>query len=125
MHIPPEASIQAAEEQLRLAMLASDVPTLDLLLAPQLLFTNHLGQLLTKQDDLGAHRTGDLKITELTASEQHLQIHGNIAIVSVRVRVSGAYAGNPANGEFRFTRVWTLSSSNTWRVVAAHSTLIA
>jgi ketosteroid isomerase-like protein len=129
MHTNPEAatfaSIQAAEEQLKLAMLTADVPALDRLLAPELLFTNHLGQLLTKEDDLAAHRSGILKVAELSSSDQHIQIRGNVAIVSVRVQLSGTYDERPANGHFRFTRVWALASSITWRVVAAHSTVIA
>jgi len=34
-------------------MLKSDVNTLDELLSSDLVFTNHLGHLMTKQDDLG------------------------------------------------------------------------
>ena len=43
------------EERLRLAMLNSDVATLDELISPNLLFTNHLGVLVSKEDDLSAH----------------------------------------------------------------------
>jgi hypothetical protein len=38
-----ETQIINAEERLRLAMFASDVGTLDELLAPELIFTSHLG----------------------------------------------------------------------------------
>ncbi len=50
-----ETQILEAEEQLRQAMLASDVNALDDLLSPELIFTNHLGQVMGKQDDLAAH----------------------------------------------------------------------
>jgi hypothetical protein len=82
---------------------------LDELLAPELVFTNHLWQLLAKEDDLAAHRSGVLKVKELKPSEQHVRLYGDITIVSVRMQLSGAYDGNPANGDFRFTRVWALS----------------
>jgi hypothetical protein len=39
-----EAQILNAEDKLRTAMLSSDVNALDELLAPELVFTNHLGQ---------------------------------------------------------------------------------
>lgn len=121
-----EAQILDAEEQLRMAMLHSDVVALDALLAPELLFTNHLGQLLGKKDDLEAHRSGLLKVNELTPSEQHVQCHDRAAVVSVRMRLSGTYAGNPANGDFRFTRVWTAATGKTgWHIVAAHATLMS
>jgi hypothetical protein len=41
-------------------MLRSDVVVLDELLAPELIFTNHLGRVLGKEDDLAAHRSGVL-----------------------------------------------------------------
>lgn len=109
-----------AEERLRQAMLASDVSVLNELLASEIIITSHLGELLGKQDDIAAHESGLIKIHELKPSEQRIQIHGEMAIVSVRMQISGNYNGNPANGDFRFTRVWTISSSGTWHIVAAH-----
>lgn len=58
--------VREAEERLRLAMLHSDVSTLDQLLAPDLIYTNHLGQLFTKQDDLATHQSGKLNIEALS-----------------------------------------------------------
>ncbi|MCL6484569.1 MAG: nuclear transport factor 2 family protein, partial [Janthinobacterium lividum] len=48
IHALTQAQVLDAEERLRLAMLASDVAALNILLADQLLFTNHLGHLLSK-----------------------------------------------------------------------------
>ncbi|MFM9433117.1 ketosteroid isomerase-like protein [Janthinobacterium sp. CG_23.3] len=112
------------EEWLRLAMLASDIVALDALLAPGLLFTNHLGQLFGKGEDLAAHESGLLKLHELTPSEQHVQLHGGVAVVSVRMKVSGTYAGQPANGDFRFTRMWARSADGVLQVVAAHAGMV-
>lgn len=120
-----ETQIINAEERLRLAMLASDVSTLDELLAPEIIITSHLGELLGKQDDLAAHKSGLFKINELKPSERQIQIHGEVAIVSVRMQVSGSYNGNPANGDFRYTRVWAVSASGTWQIVAAHIGMVA
>ncbi len=121
-----KTQIVQAEERLRLAMLSSDVNTLNELLAPELIFTNHLGQVLSKQDDLVAHQSGILKIKVLTPSEQHIQlIQENVAIVTVKVHLVGSYAGNESNGDFRFTRIWTFSPSDTWHIVAAHSSVVA
>jgi ketosteroid isomerase-like protein len=120
-----EAQIVDAEDRLRRAMLGSDVKTLDELLAPELMFTNHLGQKLGKEDDLSAYRSGILKVKDLQSSERQIRLLGDTAVVSVRVQLDGSYAGNPAIGDFRFTRVWALSAGKTWRVVAAHATLVA
>ncbi|PSB15900.1 nuclear transport factor 2 family protein [Phormidesmis priestleyi ULC007] len=115
-----ETQIINAEERLRQAMLASDVSILDELLATDIIITSHLGELLGKQDDLAAHESGLIKIHELNPSERQIQMHGEVAIVSVRMQILGSYDGSPANGDFRFTRVWAVSSSGTWQIVAAH-----
>ena len=120
-----ETQILKAEEQLRLAMLKSDVKVLDRLLASELMFTNHLGHLLSKQDDLSAHESGFVSIQELKQSEQKIKVIENVAIVSVRTQITGSYDGVPANGDFRFTRVWSVKANGSWQVIAGHSCLIA
>ncbi len=85
-------------------MLWSDVKALDVL-APELIFRNRLGHLMTKKDDLEAHKSGTLKIEALTPSEENIQIIGDVAIVSVRVHILGTYAGVASEADFRFTRL--------------------
>jgi ketosteroid isomerase-like protein len=114
-----------AEERLRKAMLASDVKVLDELLAPEIIITSHLGELLSKQDDLTAHLSGVFKIDKLNPSEQHIQIYEGVAIVSVRMQLSGSYRGSTAIGDFRYTRVWRISEKGNWQIVAAHIGTIA
>jgi Domain of unknown function (DUF4440) len=105
MDRPVDVQIGEAEDRLMQAMLHSDVSALEGLLAQDLIFTNHLGQLVGKEDDLAAHGSGVLKIHELQSSEQRIQARGETAIVSVRVKLKGTYSGVPAHGDFRFTRV--------------------
>lgn len=124
MTMPFVASITAAEERLRTAMLASDVDALRAMLAPDLVFTNHVGQLLDRQADLESHRSGALKLRAMTPSETRIQVHGGAAVVSVRMRVEGAFAGVPFAEDFRYTRVWHLSDDAGWRVVAAHMSVV-
>ncbi|MBB5340531.1 nuclear transport factor 2 family protein [Tunturiibacter gelidoferens] len=119
-----EAQILDAEDRLRIAMLCADVVVLSELLAPELIFTNHLGQLQGRESDLAAYRSGVLKIEQLVPSEQHILVAHEVGIVSVRVQLTGTYNGTPANGSFRFTRVWSLSPDRSWHVVAAHSGLV-
>jgi ketosteroid isomerase-like protein len=119
-----ETEILKYEARLREAMLQSDVKALDELLAPDLIFTSHLGQLFTKQEDLEGHRSGTLKVESLTPSEETIRIVGDVAIVSVRVHILGIFAGVPLESDFRFTRVWIPTSSGTWQVIAAHSSIV-
>ncbi|MGB5595301.1 MAG: nuclear transport factor 2 family protein [Crocosphaera sp.] len=120
-----KTQIIQAEERLRQAMLTSDVTVLNELLAPDIIITNHFGELLGKQDDLNAHKSGLFKIHELNPSEQKISIYGEMAIVSVRMQLSGSYDGISTNRDedscdFRYTRVWAISSTGTWQIVADH-----
>lgn len=122
-----DANIDAVvelEERLARAMRTSDVPVLDELLADDLLFTNHLGLVVTKQEDLDVHRSGLLKLDSLVASDRSIRQLGNVAIVAVRVQLAGRHADHHFEGTFRYTRVWALLGAR-WRIVAAHASLVA
>ncbi len=119
-----ETEILKAEEKLKLAMLNSDVNELDRLLAPELIFTNHQGQVLGKQDDLNAHQSGKINIELITPSQQKIQLVGQVAIATVQVHLMGSYAGIPFDNNLRFTRIWNLASDGTWQIVAAHSSIV-
>jgi ketosteroid isomerase-like protein len=112
------------EERLERAMRTSDVPVLDELLADDLLFTNHQGLVVTKQEDLDVHRSGLLKLDSLDVSDRSIRHLGNVAIVSVRVQLAGRHANNDFEGTFRYTRVWALLGVR-WRIVAAHASMVA
>jgi ketosteroid isomerase-like protein len=116
-----EGQLVAAEERLRLAMLRSDVATLDELLAPDLVFTTHQGQVLGKEDDLAAHRSGQFRIDELTLLDQRIHMAEGVAIVSALMRVAGTYAGEAFASKLRYTRVWSLSPMGPRQILAGHA----
>lgn len=120
-----QMQIEQCEDRLKHAMLLSDVSALNELLAENLIFTNHFGRLMTKQDDLRAHESGTLKINEITLSDQKIKIYGDVAVVSVQAHISGDFAGEVSEGDFRFTRVWSKAPSGAWQVVAGHSSIVA
>jgi hypothetical protein len=122
--ITTQAQIIELEERLRQAMLCSDVVELDALIAPELLFTNHLGQLVSKRDDLEAHRSGQFKFTEITPSEQQIQLNDGFAVVSVLMHILGSYEGTPVEQDIRFTRVWAISTSGSIQIIAGHTSAI-
>ncbi|CAB3663863.1 hypothetical protein LMG26690_00725 [Achromobacter animicus] len=141
MHASITAAIQDAEERLRQAMLSSDIAALEALLHPDLLFVNHMGWTVTREDDLDAHRGGLLKIHALDLSEQCILPRADCAVVSVLARIAGSYNGVPANGTFRFMRTWAPDSgagaaageaaratpgatAGAWRVIAASSVMV-
>jgi len=116
--------IQALEARLIEAMKTSNVEELDLLLADNLIFTNQNGHLVSKEDDLNAHRSGDMEIYTLETSAQIIELLGNdTAVVSVIKDMSLNYAGHTSVGIYRFTRVWHNNGTN-WQIVAVHSSQV-
>jgi ketosteroid isomerase-like protein len=112
-------ALRAAEEALRRAQLAGDVAALERLVDDALLFTGPDGLLYGKGDDLAAHREGWVRITRLEPSEERVQRLGDVAVVSVRMEMAGAFRGAAFAGPFRYTRVWR-DGPGGWRVVAGH-----
>ena len=116
--------INEYEEMLKQAMLQSDISALDTLLADDLIFTNHLGHIMTKEDDIEAHKSNILKISEITLSEQKIRTYGAIAIVTVKAHIVGAFAGKKSENNFRFTRVWRNNPDKIWQVAVGHSCIV-
>lgn len=124
MSFEMQSKIIELEERLRQAMLHSEVSVLDELIAPELLFTNHLGQRITKQEDLAFHRSGALQLQALTPSEQHIQVNSGCIVVSVLMHLLGAYEGAPIDFSIRYTRIWAEASNGSMQIVAGHASAI-
>jgi len=120
-----ESNILLLENRLKHAMLTSNISELDAMLADDLIFTNHLGQLMTKQEDLNAHKTGQLKIENIKFGDIKIMPFNGMALVNVEVRLVGSLNGEAAETIFRFSRIWSKNSNNIWQVIMAHSTLVA
>ena len=119
-----EAEINHFEERLRQAMLKSETAELDRLLSAELLFTNHLGHVISKQEDIDAHTVRRFTFTEIKLSEQKMIIRDDTVIVLVKANISGRYDNVPTNGCFRFTRVWSRLTNHHWQVIAGHSSAV-
>jgi ketosteroid isomerase-like protein len=112
--------ILAAEESLRVAMLANDVGALDRLIDDDLLFTGIDGSLATKADDLAAHRARRLRVTRMEPLQRRvLHVAPGVAVVNVLMEFEGTWDGSPANARLRYTRVWR-ERGGAWRIVAGH-----
>ena len=120
-----ENEINEAESQLRQAMLESDVKVLDSLLDDKLVFTNHLGVTMGKEDDLEAHQQKVVQLKHLTLSDLQIQVlpPGTTGVVTVAAHIVGSFLGDPFEDTLRFTRIWQ-KEDDGWKVVAAHSSLV-
>jgi len=119
-----KTQIENLENELIEAIKTSNVATLDSLLADSVIFTNHTGHLVTKQDDLAAHSSGNLQIFSLEASARLIQDYGDVAVVSVVKDLSGSFSGHTFAGIHRYTRIWKKNEAGSWQVIAAHESQV-
>jgi hypothetical protein len=120
-----ELQIIEIEERLRQAMLNSDVAELESLIAPELIFTSYLGQLVSKQQDLALHQSGMLKFSALMPSEQYIQCNEGFSVVSVKMHILGSFEEAKIDQHYRFTRVWSVSSTGSLQVIAGHVSIVS
>lgn len=111
--------VRDREEAPRLAMLAGDADALAALIDDDLVFTGPTGQVLTKDDDLSAHRTGLLRIERLDLFDTALHGMGAMMLVTTKTNLVGRFGEAPIAGVFAYTRLWSRSGDG-WRVRAGH-----
>ena len=117
--LPSHDLLYAAERALRRAQLDGDAVALEALLDDELRLAGPDGAIYHKEDDLEAYRRALIEVTQLDPSEEHIQLFGDIAVVSVRMEMRGTFQGASFAGPFRYTRVWRAHAEG-WRVVAGH-----
>lgn len=115
--------ILEAEQSLKQAILGRDIATLDRLLSDDVIFTNHLGQLISKEQDLDTYRAGNLIVEDFDASDINVRVYGTTAVVTLLVKIRLKYKMQAIEGAYRYTRVY-LNQQERWQIVAAHSTAI-
>jgi hypothetical protein len=120
-----QAAVAECEARLRAAQLAGDPAELDRLLAADLRFVTPHGNVITRDDDLAAHRSGQLRFSRVELVELEvvpLAPDGagtaGAAVARSRVALAGEFGGAFA-GEFWYTRVWRRAGDG-WELVAGH-----
>jgi len=117
-------SIENCEERLRLAMLKSDVDELTDLLSEQLVFTTFLGELMSKQQDLDAHKSGHVLMHSIEISQVLIKMLGEVALVNCLAEIDATFDNDRTKKQFRFTRLWATSETGTTQVIAGQATLV-
>ena len=103
-------------------LLQSDVEALERLFSPMLVFVNHLGQRLTREDTLAIHRSDRIRIDSLLPSDAVVRVAGEVGVVSVRTHINGVYNEQETAGDYRFMRVWRLAEGGALQLIAAQAT---
>src|SRR6266508_5318314 len=77
-----------------------DVDYLERLLADDFVGIGPRGFMLTKDQWLERHKTGDLRYQSLTLDEMAMRVYGDAAIVTARETAEATYKGQSTPGQF-------------------------
>ena len=119
------AVTEVSEYEVRLlaAMLASDADVLADLIDDAVVFTGPDGAVLSKEQDLSAHRSGLLRLARLDPSETAFHPIGDLIVSTSKASLEGSFGGEAFAGLFAYTRVWA-QRDGIWRVIAGQASAI-
>src|SRR5579864_2829621 len=122
----PESEEQAVRQimdQLAVALDHNDAEALDRLWAPDYIWVNPIGMMLTKAQRVELTRSGKMKVDSYTNDEENIRLYGTTAIDIYRSTVKGQYSGKDVLPRRRVTTV-LLKRDGRWQVVSQQSTII-
>lgn len=105
-NILTENGILEQENKLYSAIKDGNITALDELLHDDLLFILPSGETITKEQDLDTYRDGALKVDELLPEVEKLNIIGDMAVITLIIKLSGKFNGVPFQAGFRYIRFW-------------------
>ena len=101
------------------AELRGDAAFLESTLADDFVGIGPLGFMLTKQEWLARHQSGDLKYASFSQDEVKVRVYNDAAILIGRQVQNGTYRGNSIQGQFRTTLVF-VQQQGQWRLAGLH-----
>ena len=111
------------EQKIVKAWLEGDWKTIESILAPDWSVIDLTGRVLTKAQVLQELGSGERKIESGSVDDLNVRIFGDIAIVTGRSVLSGAYQGKRVSVVQRFTDVFA-KRNDRWQVVASQGTQV-
>jgi ketosteroid isomerase-like protein len=96
-----------------------DISCLEKVLADDFVGVGPLGFLLTKQEWLTRHQTGDMRYSVHALDEANARVYNEAAIVIGRLTQEATYRGNPINAQMRTTLIF-VQQDGAWRLAGLH-----
>lgn len=118
-----EDIIKKYEERLRLAMMSHDIEELDKLLSDNLVFINHFGQFVSKDDDISSHKQGIFKLSNINIINQDIRIIGDVIVVISDAKLDVVINHDISTDHLIYTRIWE-KINNEWKVVGGQATRV-
>ena len=114
-------TIRKLEDQRFKAMIDADAATLEKLLADTLVYTHSYGGTDSKTSYLDGIRAKQWQYRKIERPVENIQIHGDCALVTGKVRIELLSEGKPKTLNSAYTNVWIKGASG-WQMVAWQST---
>jgi hypothetical protein len=120
--------VTATEAALHQAMLAADVKKLESMIDESFIWTNGIGEQMTRQQLLNQLGSGQLKYSKMETNNVTVSMYGDTAVVrGVSLLQRSSFPGSKGSGDANpFTAFYTLTFINrggTWKAVAMNSSL--
>ncbi len=120
-----EKEIREMMEKYRTALLKRDAPTLEKIWSDDYMFTNGVGETVSKAQRLANLKSGATSLGSINADQDtKVRVYGNAAVTTSRVTIEGQYSGKQASGQYRSILVW-IKGGFGWQLVANQLTPLA
>jgi len=104
------------------AYLRRDMTTLEQILADDYTFTDPLGEISDKRENLAHIRSGACVIADTTSRDIRVRIYDHTAVVTARSTFKARYKGFSFQGQCQYTDI-LVKRDGRWRAVASQATL--
>ena len=91
--------------------------------AEEYIYTDPLGTVSHKDDDLARAQVGDLKIESFSFKDEKVHLYGETAVLTGEIDLRGTAKGASMTGSYRWTDV-LVQRNGAWQVVASQATVI-
>lgn len=81
-----------------------------------------LGTVTTKEENVSARRSGQLRYESMNVTDMVVRLYGETAVVTARADVRGHQLGEDFSGPYRYTRVWVRRNGH-WQAVSYQATV--
>ena len=119
-----EQTVKQLQQTLIDAYIHRDMAALDRILAPDYMFIDDLGTLITKAQMIASFQTGERKMGAYRIDDQKVRVYGDAAVMTYRYTSEEQYQGKDDSGERQLTRVFA-KRNGQWQMVSGHETRIA
>jgi ketosteroid isomerase-like protein len=120
----PTDELREAERRLQATQLAGDTAALEQLLDDRLIFIGPDSKCYTKQDDLHLYSSRQQVLTKVLEEDLTVLVEGHTGVTWFLGTLEGTFIGTPFAARLRYTRTWIHDDDHSWRVVAAHASLV-